>query len=224
MNTLEHFPACIGRKTENQPVQVASRTHSAVLLCEKKSEFGSLLTLCVFRVWSHKPSINAQHGTPILPAVQRPRDSLSQPLSFTVRCPLSVSLRHSQKDNISPPPVTVPLSHALLRLLLAGALVWAPVLQADPALHPLAWQWWWQEEHQEKEVQEEKEEERTTALDLKKQQLQQPHCHSNICFMLSAAAGQLKAWEPQNCCSVASLAQRTGLILFRAATINSLFN
>lgn len=39
---------------------------------------------------------------------------------------------------------------------------------------------------------------RTTTLDLKKQQLRQPHCHSNICLLPSAAAGQFPAWELQN--------------------------
>lgn len=67
--------------------------------------------------------INAQRGSSILPAAQRPRDSLSQPPPFTVRCPLSVSLRHSQSEWISPPPATLPLSHARLKLLRAGALL-----------------------------------------------------------------------------------------------------
>lgn len=104
-------------------------------LCEKKSERGSLLTLCVFsRVGSHKP----RHKCPAWyldpPAVLRPRDSLSQPLPFTVCCLLSVSLPHAQKDSISPPPVTLPLSHALLKLLLAG-------VSSCPMASPLRTPW-----------------------------------------------------------------------------------
>lgn len=45
---------------------------------------------------------------------------------------------------------------------------------------------------------------RRTALDLKKQQLRQPHCHSNICLLPSAAAGQFPAWEMQNAQSLES--------------------
>lgn len=92
---------------------------------EQKSERGSLLTLCVF-IWarSHKPGINAQHGTAIPPAAQRPRSAVSQPLPFTVPCPLSASAQQWQKDSVSPPPATLPLSHALLKLLLAGAILW----------------------------------------------------------------------------------------------------
>lgn len=112
-----------GRETtrHRSPVHHSANTQCCTL-CEKKSERGSLLTFCVFSwVWSHKPGINAQHGTSILPAVHRARGSLSQPPPFTVPCPRSVSSRHSQKDSVSPPPVTLPLSHALLKLLVAGA-------------------------------------------------------------------------------------------------------
>lgn len=156
------------------------------------------------------------------------QETHSHSLFLSLYAALFLSLSDTRRKTIFlPHQLLVPLSHALPRLLLAGALLCEPL---SYRLIPLCTPWHEDSDDdkksiKEKEVQEEKkEEERTTALDLKKQQLQQPHCHSNICFMLSAAAGQLKAWEPQNCHSVASLAQRTGLILFRAATISSLFN
>lgn len=111
-------PACTGRQS------IAVWTHSVVLCVKRKVSVDP----CWPSVYSAESGpissgINAQRGISILPAVHRPRDSLSQPRPFTVRCPLSVSFRHSHKDSISPPPATLPLSHALLKLLLAGALL-----------------------------------------------------------------------------------------------------
>lgn len=184
-------PACTGRQS------ITVRRHSAVFCVKRKVSVDP----CWPSVYSAESGsislgINAQHGPSILPAVQRPRDSLSQPLLFTVRCPLSVSAQHPQKDSISPPPVTLPLSHALLKLLLAGALLCELLSYRLVLLCTL----WHEDSDDDKRSisRKEEEEERTTALDLKKQQLRQPHCHSNICFMLSAAAGQFTAWEPQN--------------------------
>lgn len=98
---------------------------------EKKSERGSLLTLCVFSwVWSHTLGINAQHGTAILPVDQRPRKPVSQPLPFSVPCPRS-------ETQLSP--------HQLLFRCLTlfsnfcysrCSTVWAPVPVANPFPSP----------------------------------------------------------------------------------------
>lgn len=152
-------PPCIGRQS------ITVRTHTAVLCVKRKVSVDP----CWPSVYSAESGpislgINAQHGTSILPAVQRPRDSLSQPLPFTGPCPLSVSLRHSQKDSISPPPVT------LLKLLLAGALLCEPL---SYRLIPLRTPWHKDSDDDQrsirrKEVQEEEEDngsgpEKTTA-------------------------------------------------------------
>lgn len=62
----------------------------------------------------------------IIPAIQRPRNSLSQPLPFTVPCPLSVSDMHS--FCLCPPHSSVVSQTAASRCI----AVWAPVPQADP--------------------------------------------------------------------------------------------
>lgn len=183
-----HLP-CTGRQS------ITVQTHSAVLCVKRKLS----VDLCWPSVYSAESGpislgINAQHGTSILPAVQRPRNSLSQPLPFTVPCPLSVSARHSQKDSVSPPPVTLLLSRALLKLLLAGALLCELL-----SYRPLCTLRHKDSDDNKRSIGRKKyrrrRRRRTTALDLKKQQLRQPHCHSNICLMLSAAAGQFTACE-----------------------------
>lgn len=105
---------------------------------EQKSERGSLLTLCVF-IWarSHKPDINAQHGTAIPPAAQRPRSAVSQPLPFTVPCPLSASAQQWQKDCVSPPSYSSVVSRSPQTSASRCNTVAAPVPQANPTAPPL---------------------------------------------------------------------------------------
>lgn len=191
-------PPCTGRQS------ITVWTHSAVLCVKRKLSVDP----CWPSVYSAESGpislgINAQHGTSILPAVQRPRNSLSQPLPFTVPCPLSVSLRHSQKDSISPPLVTLPSLcsnccwqvHYCVSCCPTGGSRSAPPWHKDSD----------DDKRSIRRKQYRRRRRRTTDLDLKKQQLRQPHCHSNICFMLSAAAGQFTAWEPHNSCRFASL-------------------
>ncbi|CAB1453438.1 unnamed protein product [Pleuronectes platessa] len=101
-----------------------------------------------------------------------------------------------KKHTVSPPPLTLPLSHALPKLLGAGALL-SELLSHSPRVHV-------DSDMDKRSIRRKKyrrrrrRRRRRTTPDLKKQQLRQTHCHSNICFMLSAAAGQFTAWEPQN--------------------------
>ncbi|XP_065811126.1 uncharacterized protein [Labrus bergylta] len=67
------------------------------------------------------------------------------------------------------------------------AVLAAPVLKANPTLHPPPAY----SDDDRRRSRSKKYRRRRTALDLEQQQLRQPHCHSNICFMLSAAAEQL---------------------------------
>lgn len=92
-------PHCGGRRS------ITVRTRSAALCVKRKVSVDP----CWPSVYSTESGpislgINAQHGTSIIPAVQRPSNSLSQSLPFTVPCPLSVSPWHSQKDSICPCP------------------------------------------------------------------------------------------------------------------------
>lgn len=140
----------------------------------------------------------------IIPAIQRPRNSLSQPLPFTVPCPLSVSDMHS--FCLCPPHSSVVSQTAASRCI----AVWAPVPQADPPLPS----WHKNSGDNKKSIRRKKyrrsrRRRRTTALDLKKQQLRQPHCHSNIWFMPSAATGQFTGCETRNHHLAYSI-QRTG--------------
>ena len=89
-----------GTTLHRSPVHHRANTQRRAALCEKKSERGSLLTLCVFSwVWSHKPGINAQRGPSVLPVVRRASGSLSQPHSFHCTLP---SLTHTHTQCLPP--------------------------------------------------------------------------------------------------------------------------
>ena len=186
-----------GRKAGIRPAQVASLSQcvqTALYYCVKRKLSVDPCWPSVYSAESGPISlgINAQRGT----SIQRPRNSLSQPLPFTAPWPLSdthrktVSLPHQSLVRCPGLSSQTPASRCIT--------VWAPVRWADPALA-------WDSDDDKRSIRRKKyrrrrrrrRRRRTTALDLKKQQLRQPHCHS-ICFMLSAAAGQFTAWEPQN--------------------------
>lgn len=129
------------------------------------------------------------------PPQPKDQEAQSHSLFLSLYRALSLLLPNNDRKTVSHPPATLPLSHALLKLLLAGAILWQlRSHRLTPLHHPsgiktVKRHWWEQEE----------EDERTTATDLKQQQLWQSHCHSNICFTLSAAAGQFTAWEARDC-------------------------
>lgn len=138
-------------------------------------------------LWPHyvfsrpQPNINAQRGIA--------RSSIKQDIPFySPMFPVFTSL-HSEKPPSFPPSLQpfFPFFHILLKGFLAGALLWtqtnsAPTLPQNKAnlvegKNSIGKKWC----------------RRNDKVNLKKQQLQQTYCHLNICFMLSAAAGQFTA-------------------------------
>lgn len=122
-----------GRKAGIRPAQVATLSQcvqTALYYCVKRKLSVDPCWPSVYSAESGPISlgINAQRGT----SIQRPRNSLSQPLPFTAPWPLSdthrktVSLPHQSLFRCPALSSQTPASRCIT--------VWAPVWRADPAL------------------------------------------------------------------------------------------
>lgn len=125
----QHAP---GQRRRTSLHRSTGESHSVVLRVKRKVRADPRRpSLCSAESAHISPDMNAQRGASILPAVQRPRDSLSQPLPFTACRPLSKKAASlpplASYSSVVPRP---PLQTSASRCITAGA----PVLWVDPPL------------------------------------------------------------------------------------------